>query len=90
MSPLRCMSLNSCLDKKECCLNFWQLDKVFKILHVRLSVYFVDVELLPIEKNALYCAMLFLDHLDVAKYSIKFCNCSAVLGHDFQNKFDQV
>ena len=32
---LKSLTLNSCLDKKERCLNFRQLDEVFKILHVR-------------------------------------------------------
>ena len=47
--------------------------------------YFVDVELLQIEKNPIILCYFFLDHEDVAKYSVKFCNRSAVSGHDFQN-----
>ena len=40
------------------------------------SPYFVDVELIQIEKNLIILryAYVLLDHWDVAKYSIKFCN----------------
>ena len=53
---VKTLNLNSCLDKKERCLNFRQPDEVFKILHVRQSD-FVYVELIQIEKKTLYCAM---------------------------------
>ena len=45
-----------------------------------VSPYFVDVELIQIEKTALYCAVLFCYITKMLqKYSIKFCNRSSVL-----------
>ena len=50
------MSLNSCLVKKERCLNFRQPDEIFKMSD---SPYFVDVELLQIEKNRIILCYVF-------------------------------
>ena len=83
---VKAFGFNSCLDKKERCLNFWQPDEVFIILHARQSVFCrcrVNTE----RKNRIQVTLCYvlLDHYNVAKYSIKFCNSSAVSGHDFQN-----
>ena len=40
---------------------------------------------MQVEKTALHCAVFFLDHYDVAKYSVTFCNRAAVSGQNFQN-----
>ena len=53
---VRAFGFNSCLDKRERCLNFWQPAEVFKT-PMSGSPYFVDVELIQIEKIALYYAM---------------------------------
>ena len=42
---LKSLTLNSCLDKKERCLNFWQPDE-FSKYSMSGSPYFVDVELI--------------------------------------------
>ena len=84
---VKAFGFNSCLDKKEGCLNFWQPDEDFKILHVRQSV-FCRCRVNTDRKNRITFSTLcyvLLDHYSVAKYSVKFCNRSAVSGHDFQN-----
>ena len=49
------------------------------------SPYFVDVELIQIEKNRIILCYVLFDQKDVAKYGLKFCNRPAVSGQDFQN-----
>ena len=77
------------MDKKERCLHLWQPDDVFKILHVRQSVFGWCRVNTDRKKLIVLCHVL-LDHLDVAIYSVKFCNRSVVSEHDFKQLLDEV
>ena len=55
---VRAFGFNSCLDKRERCLNFWRGRRSrFSKYSMSGSLYFVDVELIQIQKTALHCAM---------------------------------
>ena len=68
--PPRGMSLNSCLDKKERCLNFRQPDEVQNTPCLAVRILWMSSYYR--QKKPHYIVLCFLDH-------------SAVLGHDFQN-----
>ena len=66
------------------CLNFRQPDKVFKIFHDRQSVFCWCRVNTDRKNRIILFYSVFLDHKDVAKYTLPFCNRSTVLGQDFQ------
>ena len=55
-------SLNSCLDKKERCVSISGTRTRFSKYSMSGSPYFVDVELIQIEKNGIILCYVLLDH----------------------------